>query len=274
MSLDGTKKLPTLRPSRDIKLTGTSKPKKTLFTPNIPNNRKRPAPSEQSEQPTEASAAKRPHKDSATLHNKLKSNSFNKFKSSRQQTPDARREIEINKRKHNVFVTTSIFSCGLAEKAVRKSEVVTDTKGDTILERNVKTNREFKCEVMFFNIYLILLCTPFLAELPRHEGDEDNPEEIMDPYDDSLPRILPLDKALNKNFGKHDKTRDEMLSLWNSNPNLITPPWPGLDPVPVSLGQAVDRSVASDIFNSTDDKAQILFLQLPDKFPVIQRVDM
>eukprot|EP00800_Vazella_pourtalesii_P023635 TRINITY_DN9677_c0_g2_i2.p1 TRINITY_DN9677_c0_g2~~TRINITY_DN9677_c0_g2_i2.p1 ORF type:complete len:253 (-),score=54.33 TRINITY_DN9677_c0_g2_i2:147-905(-) len=252
MSLDGTKKLPTLRPSRDIKLTGTSKPKKTLFTPNIPNNRKRPAPSEQSEQPTEASAAKRPHKDSATLHNKLKSNSFNKFKSSRQQTPDARREIEINKRKHNVFVTTSIFSCGLAEKAVRKSEVVTDTKGDTILERNVKTN----------------------PELPRHEGDEDNPEEIMDPYDDSLPRILPLDKALNKNFGKHDKTRDEMLSLWNSNPNLITPPWPGLDPVPVSLGQAVDRSVASDIFNSTDDKAQILFLQLPDKFPVIQRVDM
>ena len=139
MSLDATKKLPTLRPSRDIKLTGPSKPKKTLFTPNIPNNRKRPDPSEQSEAPT----AKRPDKDNATLHNKFKSNSFNKFKSSKQQTPDARRQIEINKRKHNVFVTTSIFSCGLAEKVMRKSEVVVDTKVDMILERNVKTNREY-----------------------------------------------------------------------------------------------------------------------------------
>ena len=91
----------------------------------------------------------------------------------------------------------------------------------------------------------------------------------MDPYDDSLPRTLPLDKALNKNFGKQDKNRDEMLSLWNYKPSLITSPWPGLAPVPVSPGQEVDRSVASDLFNSTDDKAQILFLQLPDKFPVI-----
>ena len=143
MSLDATKKLPTLRPSRDIKLTGMNKPKKTLFTPNIPNNRKRPAPSEQSEQPSEALSAKRPDRDNATLHNKFKSNSFNKFKSSKLQTPDARRQIEINKRKNNVFVTTSIFSCGLAEKVMRKSEVVVDTKVDMILERNVKTNREY-----------------------------------------------------------------------------------------------------------------------------------
>ncbi|KAI6651490.1 DNA-directed RNA polymerase III subunit RPC4-like [Oopsacas minuta] len=249
MSLDATKKLPTLRPSRDLKLTGTNKPKKVLFTPNIPNNRKRPAPSENSEETSERQKDKRPNNDATIFHNKLKTNSSNKYQFSKQQFPDSKREIEMNKRRNNVFVTTSIFSCGLAEKVIKKSQIELDKKADLILEQEMQTD----------------------ADLPTSSNadrDEDNSEEHLDPYDDSIPRVLPLDRALNaKILGK--QCQDDMLSLWNSKPRMLTPPWPGLDPIRVSPGhQEIDKSFPSELFNSTDDKAQILFLQLPDKFPI------
>ena len=117
MALEGRKKLPTLRPSRDLKLTGGNKPK-SIFTPNIPNNRKRPLPSSTSEGPDSRNHAK----TADNSNKKVRPNHSHHKASNSQQVSDVRREREMKKRKNNVFVTTSIFSCGLAEKVVRKKD--------------------------------------------------------------------------------------------------------------------------------------------------------
>ena len=61
-----------------------------------------------------------------------------------------------------------------------------------------------------------------------------------------------------------------MASQWNSNIRMLSPSWPGLDPTSATLGNGeVDKSLAADLFNTAEDKAQIIFLQIPNKFPVI-----
>ena len=132
MSLDGNKKLPSLRPSRDLKLTGANKPKKQLFTPNIPN-RKRPTPSQSLDEDTRTEIKKRNSHDTPTR--------FKPFSSSHTHTQSERegkRTLELNKRKNNVIITTSIFSCGLAEKAIRRQEQEGGSarQTETIEERN------------------------------------------------------------------------------------------------------------------------------------------
>ena len=104
----------------------------------------------------------------------------------------------------------------------------------------------------------------------QEEEREEGPEEILDPYDDSVPRMIPLDKTLSsKSLDSQIASRgDKMISLWNSKPRMQDSLWPGLAPTPMAEGEVGDRSLASELFNPSDDKAQILFLQIPNKFPV------
>ena len=88
-------------------------------------------------------------------------------------------------------------------------------------------------------------------------------DEYLDPYDPSVPRVLPLDQDI---YSRHRDSK--MVSQWNNMPPVVSPCWPGLYPSPAAPGEILDTSLPSDIFNAAGDKAQIIFLQIPDKFPV------
>ena len=135
MSLDGTNKLPTLRPSRDLKLTGgTKSTKPPLFTPNIPS-RKRQSSSQSLDEDTPKGIKRVNSQETSTKFKPFSSKHF-----TQPQIPDGKRAMEMNRRKNNVIVTTSIFSCGLAEKAIRKNELEVKKKVDILLEDKTKTS--------------------------------------------------------------------------------------------------------------------------------------